>query len=156
MRIKESIFFFLWLINFLIHLYQVSLLMPDCQGTQSLFRFTSKYVEIVLCRFFFFGWIDSFLHDHVVIQIQDAVIGLGLFSSRYFRPDDCHFECSVVFKECAYDSIRQICVQRQLVPNGIIIEIIQKSWMKCLLILFFVSKATDNISAFSFFQLLIL
>ncbi|KAG5213204.1 hypothetical protein JEQ12_008990 [Ovis aries] len=74
----------------------------------------------------------------------------------YFRPDDCHFECSVVFKECAYDSIRQICVQRQLVPNGIVIEIIQKSWMKCLLILFFVSKATDNISAFSCFQLLIL
>lgn len=107
-------------------------------------------------EFFFFDWIDSFSHDHVVIQIQDAVIGLGLFSSRYFCPDDCHFECSVVFKECAYDSIRQICVQRQLVPSGIVIEIIQKSWMKCLLILFFVFKATDNVFAFSFFQFLIL
>ncbi|KAI4589072.1 hypothetical protein MJG53_003480 [Ovis ammon polii x Ovis aries] len=92
----------------------------------------------------------------VVFALMRLIIHSSFLCARYFRPDDCHFECSVVFKECAYDSIRQICVQRQLVPNGIVIEIIQKSWMKCLLILFFVSKATDNISAFSFFQLLIL
>lgn len=77
-------------------------------------------MQKAFCGDCFFGWIDSFLYDHVVIQMHDTVSGSGLFSSRYLCLGHCYFGCSVVFKECAYDSIRQICVQRQLVPSGIV------------------------------------
>lgn len=79
--------------------------------------------------------IDRSLLDHAV-QIQGPVIGLGLFSSRYFCPGDCHFVCSVVSKECAYDCFWQIYIQRQLVPRGIVIEIRN-------VCLFFVSKTYE-------------
>lgn len=52
----------------------------------------------------FLCWIHSSLYDYVVTQIQDTVTGLGLFSSKYFCPGDCHFVCAVIVNECACDS----------------------------------------------------
>lgn len=103
----------------------------------------------------FLCWINSFLYDPVVTQIQDTVIGLGLFSSKYSCPGDCYFVCSIIVNECACDPIRQICVQRQLVPRGIG-AINQISWIKCSLILFSISKTVDNIFASSLSPFLIL
>ena len=105
----------------------------------------------------FLCWINNFLDADVVIHIQDTVIGRGLFSSRYFCPGDCYLVCSVVVNECVCDSIREICVEWQLVPRERDIGIInQISWIKCLLILFFVSETVDNIFAPSLSQFLIL
>lgn len=107
--------------------------------------------DCLLCQ------INSSLCDQVVAQIQDTIIGRGLFSSRYFCPDDCYVVCSVIINECACDSIRKICAQRQLLPRERDIGILtQISWIKCLFILFFVSEIVDNIFASCLSQFLIL
>lgn len=80
----------------------------------------------------FLCWIDISLYDHVVIHMQETVIGgisvlviiiWGVL--QYLR--NVH----------AYDSIRQTCVQRRLVPREMNShrDCELKSWMKCLLIL---------------------
>lgn len=113
-------------------------------------------IETTLGEDCFLCWINRSLYEHVVTQIQDTVIGRGLFSSRYFCPGDCYFMCSVIINDCACDSIRKICVQRQLVPRERDIGIInQISWIKCLFILF-VSEIVVDIFASCLSQLLIL
>lgn len=105
----------------------------------------------------FLCWTDHSLGDHAVTQVQHTVTGHGLFSPRYFCSGDCYLVCSVVVNECVCDSIREICVEWQLVPRERDIGIInQISWIKCLLILFFVSETVDNIFAPSLSQFLIL